>query len=118
LSATSTKKEYNEAIEQYLGKEMVAVAECEGGLKWGAVGYNKDKNTGKVWSTDENTFQVNRKYHYEKALKMGMDIDTITGHFQYVNYLKKHNGLSDWKASRKCWSTKIHQQQLTNNNTK
>ena len=86
---------------------MVAVAECEGGLKWGATGYNKDEKTGKVWSIDQNTFQVNRKYHYKKALSMGMDIDTIQGHFEYTMYLYKKNGLSDWEASKPCWSKKI-----------
>lgn len=118
LSASSTKAEFKEAIEEYLGKDMVAVAECEGGLKWGAVGQNIDKETGKVWSTDHDTFQLNFKYHKKTALKMGMDITTIKGHFEYAKYLYDQGKLSDWSASRHCWSPKIGQQQLTTNNKK
>lgn len=81
---------------------MVKVAHCEG-IKNGKLdnqAYNPTNGSG-----DTGIFQISEKYHGKEYRRLGF---TNMGDFQqnlaYARILYERNGLSDWEASRHCWS--------------
>lgn len=116
LVATSTPVEApkppldsTEAIRQEIvtvfGKDaeiMLKVAECESSGRQ----FNKDGTviTGVENNLDKGLFQINLFYHEETATKMGLDVHKPHDNILFAKYLFNKNGLSDWKASKPCWS--------------
>jgi hypothetical protein len=95
LGYTSSKAEIKEAIIEEFGYNMAKVVECESNFKINA--YNPYNTNG---TTDSGLFQIN-SVHKSNAKKLGMDLDTIEGQFQYARYLVDRNGLRDWVCARK-----------------
>lgn len=56
-------------------------------------------------SSDTGFLQINKKYHLEEAIKLGLDIDTLEGNLKMGKVLFDRNHLSDWNASKDCWSS-------------
>lgn len=74
---------------------MALIVECESGYKLKA--HNPYNYNG---TTDSGLFQINSS-HKKNALKMGIDLSTISGQFEYAQYLVKKNGYKDWVCARK-----------------
>lgn len=66
---------------------------------------------GRVNSGDIGIMQINKYYHEEDAVKLGLDIYTIDGNLQYARWLYNKYGSDPWVHSSKCWNkyTKIAQ---------
>ena len=64
---------------------------------------------GRVNSDDIGIMQINKYYHEEDAVKLGLDIYTIDGNLQYARWLYGKYGDAPWVHSSKCWNkyTKI-----------
>ena len=48
-------------------------------------------------------FQINENYHAAAARKMGFDIYTSQGNWDYARWLLDHYGTGPWLSSRQCW---------------
>ena len=60
---------------------------------------------GKVNRYDRGRFQINEKYHGEKATELGYDLNTLEGNTNFALWLFEREGAKPWNASRKCWDT-------------
>lgn len=83
-----------------------AIVSCESQMYGNAENKNIDEN-GKVWSVDKGYLQVNSYYHTKPMQKLGLDINDKWDSLEYGFILMKNEGFGPWKASRKCWLTKI-----------
>lgn len=94
LSESSTKEEIKLAVIEEFGHKMAEIVRCESGFKLKAHNpYNKNG------TTDSGLFQINST-HRAKAKKMGIDLDTIQGQFEFAKYLVNENGYRDWVCAR------------------
>ena len=82
------------------------VIKCESQLYGDAENHNLDKN-GKTWSIDKGYLQINNYYHTGPMEKLGLDINNKWDSLEYGFMLMKKEGLTPWKSSAKCWSSKI-----------
>jgi hypothetical protein len=66
---------------------------------------------GRVNNGDIGIMQINKYYHEEDAIKLGLDIYTIDGNLKYARWLFNKYGSDPWSSSSKCWNkyTKIAQ---------
>ena len=101
LSFTSSKEEIKEAIVEEFGADFAEIVKCESEYEFTALNVNK---TG---TEDKGLFQINRYYHEKTAKKMGMDLNTIEGQFEYTKILIEKNGYQDWNSSKWCWKNKV-----------
>lgn len=88
-----------ERIKQELGDEFVRIASCESTLKQ----FNDDGTVLISHTNDKGLFQVNH-IHWNDAIRLGIDLDTIDGQIAYAKHLKEKNGTKDWFMSKKCWN--------------
>jgi cytochrome c556 len=82
---------------------MVRIAKCESGLR--QFDSNGDVLRGKVNPQDVGMFQINEKYHLEKAKELGYDIYTTEGNIKMAAYIYLTEGAKAWSASSKCWNS-------------
>jgi hypothetical protein len=61
--------------------------------------------TGIVNPSDIGVMQINRVYHEETALRMGLNIFTLEGNLAYARYLYEQQGTRPWSASAYCWNS-------------
>jgi hypothetical protein len=80
---------------------MVEIVGCESQYK-----FKQPQPKNKNGTYDHGLFQINDSWN-NRAKKMGIDLDTIQGQFEFAKYLKEQNGLKDWNSSRHCWGKKI-----------
>ena len=80
---------------------MVEIVGCESQYK-----FKQPQLPNKNGTYDHGLFQINNSWN-KIAKKMGIDLNTIQGQFEFAKYLKDKNGLSDWNSSRHCWKDKI-----------
>ena len=101
--ATSTVS-VEQAVRSYFKDTPVLakVAFCESSFAQ----FGKDGKVlrGEEVASDVGVMQINEHYHGETAKKLGMDLYTLEGNMAYAKYLYQKNGLSDWEASKPCWS--------------
>jgi hypothetical protein len=95
LSHSSTKTEIREAVIEEFGYNMARIVECESNFKVKALNKFNTNNT-----KDFGLFQIN-EVHLPNARKLGIDIHTIEGQFEYTRYLVEKNGTRDWVCARK-----------------
>lgn len=82
---------------------MVQVARCESGFRqWDA---NGNVLLGHVDKRDTGVMQINKFYHLETSIKLGLDINTLEGNLAYARFLYESEGVKPWRASRHCWSS-------------
>lgn len=62
---------------------------------------------GRVNSGDIGIMQINKYYHEEDAVKLGLDIYTIDGNLKYARWLYNKYGSDPWSSSSKCWSKHV-----------
>lgn len=58
---------------------------------------------GRVNKDDIGIMQINRYYHEEDALKLGLDIYTLEGNLEFAKNLYEKYGSKPWVHSSKCW---------------
>lgn len=63
---------------------------------------------GRVNSDDIGIMQINRYYHEEDAVKLGLDIYSIDGNLKYARWLYNKYGSDPWVHSSKCWNKYTH----------
>lgn len=84
---------------------LVAIARCESHLR------HFDEKTGevlrgKVNPLDSGIFQLNKKYHLDTAIKLGLDIDNKVDNIKYAIWLYQTQGTTPWNWSAECWRDK------------
>ncbi len=62
---------------------------------------------GKVDNGDIGVMQINKRYHEEDAVKLGIDIYTLQGNLDFAKILYGKYGSKPWKASSPCWIPRI-----------
>lgn len=84
---------------------LLEIAKCESHVRQ----FNADGSVlrGLIDHDDTGIFQINRRYHLQAALQMGLDIDTVEGNIKYAEYLFGKQGTRPWSASQSCWLEKI-----------
>lgn len=98
--AESIVREYFEDIPI-----MIAVAKCESHFRHtisdGSV------LRGRVDPADTGVMQINKRYHDDRAVQLGLDLDNIYDNMAYARYLYEDQGTQPWSASSPCWSKTI-----------
>ena len=77
-------------------KILQAIMQCESGFNPEAL------NRNGTHSVDIGLFQINDRYHYATAKKMGLDIYDTVDNVRYGLYLFEKEGVKPWKASTRC----------------
>jgi len=105
ILATSTDQTgfVREYLTDRLGKghPLLAVASCEG--KWRQWEEDGTPLKGDINPLDTGVFQVNLKYHGERAKELGIDLGSLQGNTDYALLLYKEQGLTPWNWSKHCW---------------
>lgn len=78
------------------------IAQAESG--WRHYDSNGNVLLGKINSNDIGLFQINKKFHLEKAKEMGLDIYQPLDNIKFAIYLYKKEGTTPWNWSKKIWS--------------
>jgi hypothetical protein len=63
--------------------------------------------TGRVDNRDTGMCQINKGYHLQTSIKLGYDLDTPQGNWDYAKHLFNTQGTQPWSASKACWSKKL-----------
>lgn len=80
---------------------MVQVARCESTFRhWRTDG---SVLTGRVDNADTGVMQINKRYHEEAAIRLGLDLDQIEDNLAYARHLYEEQGTQPWSASQPCW---------------
>ena len=82
-----------------------AIIYCESRMYGSAV--NVNYSNGVAWSIDSGPFQINDYYHKDTMTRLGLDYYNQWDSLEYGFILLKDQGLSPWKASKGCWSSRI-----------
>lgn len=80
---------------------MIQVARCESTFR-----HTLSDGTvlrGKVDGADTGVMQINKRYHGETAVKLGLDLENIYDNMAYARHLYEKQGTGPWKASKPCW---------------
>lgn len=80
---------------------MVQVARCESHFRHTLSDGSILK--GVVDSADTGVMQINKRYHQETAVKLGLDLDNIYDNLAYARHLYEKQGTRPWNASSACW---------------
>lgn len=102
-----TAIEYPVTLEGYVRNYFIEtpiladIAKCESMFRQ----FNTDGSVlrGRVNKSDVGLLQINEAYHEEKAVELGLDLETVDGNLAYAQYLYDHEGTRPWNASKKCW---------------
>lgn len=105
---TETKVEKPITLEKYIQEYfaetpvLAKISKCESHYRQ----FDSDGQVlrGKVSPDDVGLMQINEHFHGAKALKMGLDLETIEGNLAYAKYLYEKEGTTPWNASSKCWN--------------
>lgn len=84
---------------------MIQVARCESTFR-----HTLSDGTvlkGKVDSADTGVMQINKRYHGEAAVKLGLDLENIYDNMAYARHLYEKSGTQPWSASRPCWGAHV-----------
>jgi len=101
-SETKTVKEY--LTEHFADAPiMVKIAQCESRFRQ----FDRDGNVlrGVHNDKDVGVMQINEFYHKDKAISMGIDLNSIEGNVAYARYLYEREGTTPWASSGKCWKS-------------
>lgn len=106
-SAQFSKERIRGALEQFFDEapEMVAIAECESGLRQFTAGGNVLR--GGLGNQMIGLFQLHEKYHRSAAQVLGLNIETLFGNIAYAKHLFQRKGSAPWISSAPCWKPKI-----------
>ncbi len=84
---------------------LLAIAQCESSFRH----YDTDGTVlrGAVNPADVGLMQINEKYHGDKAVELGFDLETPEGNMQYAKWLYEKEGGQPWISSSSCWKKTI-----------
>ena len=80
---------------------LAEIAKCESEFKH--IGTNGNIITGKVNRGDIGVMQINKYYHEDDAVKIGIDLKTLRGNMAFAKRLYEKFGTSPWQSSASCW---------------
>lgn len=84
---------------------MIAVAKCESHYRHTVS--DGSVLRGRVDPDDTGVMQINKRYHEDTAIKLGLNLDDIYDNMAYARYLYEKQGTQPWSASAPCWSKTI-----------
>ena len=80
---------------------MVQVARCESTFRHTLPDGSVLK--GRVDPADTGVMQINKRYHSDAAIKLGLDLNDIYDNMAYARHLYEEQGTQPWSASSPCW---------------
>lgn len=80
---------------------LAEIAKCESEFKH--TGDNGEIIKGRVNRGDLGVMQINKYYHEDDALKLGLDLKTLQGNMTFARKLYEKYGTSPWQSSSECW---------------
>ena len=80
---------------------LVQVARCESTFRHTLA--DGSVLLGRVDPADTGVMQINKRYHGETAIKLGLDLNDIYDNMAYARYLYEKKGTQPWNASSPCW---------------
>lgn len=80
---------------------MAEVARCESTFTH----YQNDGSVivGRVDNRDTGVMQINKYYHEDTAIAMGLNVDEFYDNLAYARNLYERKGVQPWSASQPCW---------------
>lgn len=84
---------------------MAEIARCESNFRHTV----RDGSVlrGRVDPADTGIMQINRRYHEDQAVAMGLDLADIYHNMAYARYLYETQGVQPWSASAPCWRSEV-----------
>jgi hypothetical protein len=84
---------------------MIEIARCESTFRH----YLPDGSVlqGRVDSDDTGVMQINKRYHEERAIELGLNVENINDNMAYARYLYEKQGVQPWSASAPCWDRSL-----------
>lgn len=72
----------------------MAIAKCESNF----IHYTSDGNVlrGRVTPADSGVMQINKGYHEEEAIKLGLNLDDLYDNLAYARHLYDAEGVTPW----------------------
>lgn len=96
-----------EVVENYFSDIpiMAEIARCESTYRH----YLSDGSVlqGRVDNADTGVMQINKRYHEETAVSLGLNLDDIEDNLQYARHLYERQGTQPWSASAPCWGNHV-----------
>lgn len=80
---------------------MIEVARCESTFR-----HKLSDGTilrGVVDPADTGVMQINKRYHEETAVSLGLDLENLQENLAYARHLYERQGTQPWSASQPCW---------------
>lgn len=81
---------------------MIQIARCESGFRHTLADGSVLK--GAVDSADTGVMQINKRFHNDKAVTMGLNLNDINQNMAYARHLYETQGTRPWNASAPCWN--------------
>jgi hypothetical protein len=84
---------------------MIEIARCESTFRH----YLPDGSVlqGRVDSADTGVMQINKRYHEQRAIELGLNVEHIEDNMEYARYLYEKQGVQPWNASAPCWDRSL-----------
>jgi hypothetical protein len=80
---------------------MIQVARCESTFRH--IMTDGSVLQGRVDPADTGVMQINKRYHEETAVRLGLNVDDIYDNMAYARHLYETQGTQPWSASEPCW---------------
>lgn len=80
---------------------LAEIAKCESEFRH--IGTNGEIIKGKVNRSDIGVMQINKYYHADEALKLGIFLETLGGNMAFARKLYDKYGTDPWQSSSGCW---------------
>lgn len=84
---------------------MIEVARCESTFRHELA--DGSVLQGRVDSDDTGVMQINKRYHEETAIAMGLNVENLQDNMAYARHLYERQGTQPWSASMPCWGNSL-----------
>ena len=105
--APTTGTDTEAAVRSYFSDipVMIQIARCESTFRHTLADGTVLK--GRVDPADTGVMQINKRYHQERAQKLGLNLDDLDDNMAFARDLYERQGTQPWKASKPCWGESI-----------
>ena len=81
---------------------MVSIARCESHFRHTLA--DGSVLRGEKDSADTGVMQINTRYHGQRALELGLDLQSLEDNLAYARTLYQKQGTKPWNSSAPCWN--------------
>ncbi|MCA9365581.1 hypothetical protein KC723_01685 [Candidatus Kaiserbacteria bacterium] len=84
---------------------MVQIARCESTFRHTLT--DGSVLSGRVDPADTGVMQINKRYHEDTAVSLGLNLDDLYDNMAYARHLYEKQGTQPWSASNPCWGSTL-----------